>query len=208
MSKVESPGTMDCDPEICTIQIREMLSSSSKRDREDQKKCYSSKMLPCGRFLSKSQLSSKELKACLKIMSERLNSYILDRNLRRSNARKKILETIVYEARHFRAQDLIDTVKRRYPKIGQATIYRTIPVLIESGIIREGPINSDGHILYEIVEYKHHDHIVCLDCRNIFEFQDEFIENRQSNILKSSRFSPKSHRHVIFASCEYMHEKK
>ncbi len=115
-----------------------------------------------------------------------------------------MLETIVYEARHFRVQDLLARLGRRHPEVGQATLYRNLPILVESGILQEGPTDADGQTFYEAAHEEHHDHIVCVDCRRIFEFHDEAIESRQVSVAKRLGFAPRDHRHVIYASCEYL----
>jgi Fur family ferric uptake transcriptional regulator len=140
-------------------------------------------------------------------MKQRLDQYSTDKQLNRSEAREKILETIVKEVRHFRSLDLLERLAKRYPEVGRATFYRNLPIFVESGILKEGPTDSDGQVFYEICENEsdeHHDHIVCMDCGKIFEFHDDAIESRQSQVSKKMGFSAKKHTHVIYAECEYL----
>lgn len=162
--------------------------------------------LPCGRPLPKTTGSAKTTAALLKSSIARLDAYCDEEKLNRSEAREKVLETIVRERRHFTALDLLGRLQDRFPEIGKATMYRTLPILVQSGILREGPHDQNGHVLYELSEDDHHDHIVCLDCRRIFEFHDRTIEKRQDRISTSLRFTPRDHRHVIFAACDYLRE--
>ena len=89
-----------------------------------------SNALPCGRPLPQMENSGTLLKNVL----ARLSDFVSDQELNRSEAREKIIETIVNEARHFRVQDLLERLKKRYPEVGKATLYRNLPVLVESGI--------------------------------------------------------------------------
>lgn len=164
----------------------------------------SSTCLPCGRTISKPSETEPEPSHLFQELKEKLDAFVAEQKLNHSDAREKILKTIVYEARHFKSNDLVDKVRKQYPEVGRATVYRNLPIFIECEILQEGPTDSDGQIFYELSDKKHHDHIVCLDCRHIFEFHDDNIENRQESISKKMGFEPKTHRHVIYASCTFI----
>jgi Fur family ferric uptake transcriptional regulator len=161
--------------------------------------------LPCGRPRGAEHAeSAADARQLLDSLLARLDAFVAERGLNRSETRRKILETIVREARHFRALDLLERLKVRHPQVGKATLYRTLPVLVESGVIQEGPTDSEGQTLYELADEEHHDHIVCLDCRRIFEFHDDDIERRQDAVAARLGFSTRSHRHVVYARCDYL----
>lgn len=166
----------------------------------------SPRTLPCGRPLPKPEREEETSEKLLEALTARLDSFVAERRLNRSEARGKILETIIFEARHFRPQDLLTRLGKRFPEVGKATLYRNLPVLVESGILQEGPTDSDGQSFYELADGEHHDHIVCSDCGKIFEFHDETIERQQESVTEAMRFSPKSHRHVVYAECDYQRE--
>lgn len=167
----------------------------------------SHQLLPCGRRVRKESGSGVHDKVATQTLIERLtsrlNAYLAENQLNRSEAREKILETIVRHARHFTVSDLLTHLSREYPEVGRATLYRTIPVLVESQIIQEGPLDADRQPLYELSDDHHHDHIVCLRCRHIFEFHDESIEARQKQIARQLGFQAAHHRHVVYAECRY-----
>ena len=159
--------------------------------------------LACGRPSSDSPAHNQDLLQSIKL---RLEHYTLEKQLNRSDAREKILETIVKESRHFRSLDLLERLSKRYPRVGRATFYRNLPIFVESGILKEGPMDSEGQVLYELCETEdegHHDHIVCIDCGRIFEFHDDMIEAKQSQVSKRLGFTAKKHTHVIYAACDY-----
>lgn len=168
----------------------------------------SSKELPCGRPVPVKPKSAANTSELLKVMTQRLEDYVASEKLNRSEAREKILATIVSEARHFRAQDLLDRLKQRYPEVGKATVYRNLPVLVSSGVLQEGPMDKDGQAFYELSDDEHHDHIVCMNCHQIFEFHDEAIEKRQETISAKLGFKPRAHKHVVYAECTYLHAGK
>ena len=164
--------------------------------------------LPCGRKISVSPKHEARTKDLLQELNQGLQQFCEKEGLNRSTAREKILETIVFEARHFTPGRLLLQLKKRYPEVGKATLYRTLPVLVRSGIIQEGPTDPEGQATYELTGDDHHDHILCLDCKRIFEFHDEGIEARQNLISKDLGFKPRRHHHVIYADCEFLKQKK
>ena len=158
---------------------------------------------PCGRPLTSSSENTSSSPATLKAALTLLEKFTQEEKLNHSDAREKILETIVLEARHFTAISLLARLKKRHPEVGKATLYRNLPILIQSGIIQEGPPDPTGQPLYELADDHHHDHIVCLDCHRIFEFHDDSIEKKQDALSEKMGFKVKSHRHVVYAHCQY-----
>lgn len=160
--------------------------------------------LPCGRPLTAApEVTGEGARTLLANLLKRLDEYVAAQGLNRSDARRKIIETIVREGRHFRALDLLAWLSERFPEVGKATLYRTLPVLVASGVLQEGPTDSEGQVLYELADGDHHDHLVCLDCRQIFEFHDDAIEARQDAVAARMGFRTRSHRHVVYAHCDY-----
>ncbi len=163
----------------------------------------SNSTLPCGRPQPKASGSNENLASLYEAARKKLERFVTQKNLKQSEVREKILEVIVYEVRHFRAQSLLERLHSKYPEVGKATLYRTLPILLESGIIQEGPVDSEGQIYFELTEQAHHDHIVCLDCHKIFEFHDSIIEGRQEVLSNALQFTVKNHQHVIYTNCNY-----
>jgi Fur family ferric uptake transcriptional regulator len=162
------------------------------------------KMPPCGRSLPDQPRSLSDAKAVYAAMKHKLESHVAAKKLKRSEARSKILNVIIGERLHFTAQDLVDRLRADHPEVGRSTLYRNLPIFIESGLIQEGPTDPKGEILYELSGGAHHDHIVCLDCRSIFEFHDASIEEKQTRLSKKRGFTAQDHRHVIYASCDLL----
>jgi Fur family ferric uptake transcriptional regulator len=146
---------------------------------------------------------AQDKKKLLRKMSQKLEDFVAQKKLNRSDVRESILESIVLEGSHFRAQDLFERLKKRKPGIGRATLYRNLPVFVASGVIKEGPEDSEGNTFYELSDDEHHDHIVCLDCGAIYEFHDPFIEKRQEVVADKMRFQAQTHKHVVYAHCTY-----
>lgn len=159
------------------------------------------RLLPCGRARPARARPLENVSHRIASLVERFETYCNEQGLRKSNARRKIVEVIVRNLQHFTSQELVHRVVGRYPEVGRATLYRTIPVLVKAGILQEGPQTLEGHVSYELAESQHHDHIVCLDCREIFEFSSPRIEKEQDSVSLGLDFQPRTHSHVIYAHC-------
>ncbi len=158
--------------------------------------------LPCGRPLPQREEARKG--SPRDSWRELLQGHLAKEGLKHSDQRLKIVELILGEDRHFRTQDMVRKVQVAYPGIGAATVYRNIKLLQDALILKETLIEDDGRqVVYELTDEDHHDHIVCVDCGEIFEFHEEEIEAIQERLSQKLSFRPASHRHVIYAHCEY-----
>lgn len=142
-------------------------------------------------------------KETLEVLRKRLHDYVQKNNLRESEQRWLIGEIILKSEKHLTAQEVAKLVQRKYPKIGVATVYRNLKVLVEAQILKESLISPTGTALYEPYEKEHHDHVVCVDCGHIFEFQNVKIEKLQEQVLEKIDFQHVRHRHVLYAKCGY-----
>jgi len=153
---------------------------------------------PCGR---KPQSPTSRPKDRQKALIRQFQSYVRSQDLRHSAPREEIASIIVSLAGHFTANDMVSKIQSQSPSLGTATIYRTIPLLVDAGLLSRSRIDPDGGAVYEVEGGSHHDHIVCLDCGLIEEFHNDSIEREQSSIVQKAGFRAESHRHVIFGRC-------
>lgn len=106
---------------------------------------------------------------------------------------------------HFSLEELTEKVQKRDAKIGSITIYRTVKVLLQRGIL-EGVDLPDGSRKYEVIK-GHHDHIVCENCGAIYEFHDEEIEKIQEKIAQKEGIDLTGHRMILYGkNCEKCRE--
>ena len=152
-------------------------------------------------------------------MSEKLVPYekVLSnfRKLLRTNKlkftkqRKLILEILYNNDGHFTPEDIYNLIKKTYPNVtlGIATVYRTLTVLEESGIVSSISFGVKGK-KYEFGLTDHHDHLVCMECGKIEEFIDETIEKRQEEIAKKHNFEMREHIMKIIGICQACQAKK
>jgi len=170
-----------------------------------KKKQESPGRLPCGRPRPQSEQfhpgSAAELR---RVWKDRLDAYLAEHQLKRSEQRVQILELFLEAGAHLSAQELVQKVMARFPGIGAATVYRNLKVLCEAKILRETFSDAKGRAIYEPYEgdEHHHDHMICRDCGAVFEFHSEEIEALQESLLKRQGFREDGHRHVVYVRCE------
>lgn len=108
---------------------------------------------------------------------------------------------------HLTAEEIYDYVKERYPEIGLATVYRTIQMLSELDVIDKLNLD-DGYVRYEIgnLDKKstghHHHHLICLDCGNVYAFQDDLLETLEERIYDTLGFSVVDHEVKLYGHCK------
>lgn len=134
-----------------------------------------------------------------------LAKYLESHSLKHTVQRDLILEAFLDAKGHITAEDVHQSVRLKSGTIGYTTVYRTLKLLVEAGIAQERHF-GDGLARYE-VEHEHHDHLVCISCGKIIEFECETIEVRQEEIAASYKFKLLRHRHELYGHCESCQEK-
>lgn len=130
----------------------------------------------------------------------RLRDHVLRNKLKSSSRRDLILDTFASIGRHVTAEELLRAVRTRDGKIGAATIYRTLRVFQESGIVAERRFEG-GATRFELIDENHHDHLICTVCNTIVEFEDEAVEREQQRVASAYGFELRSHRHELYGIC-------
>jgi len=133
--------------------------------------------------------------------------YLKSRGLKFTPERRNVLEGVVSILGHFDADRLYEKLHRRYKALSLATIYRTLPHLIASGLIRE-VLRSGSRLQYEkSFGYPHHDHLLCIKCGKILEFEDDEIERLQNSVCRRHNFKSIEYRLGIRGYCKVCQSK-
>jgi Fur family ferric uptake transcriptional regulator len=138
-----------------------------------------------------------------KCAKRRFMDFLEQKNLRMTAQRQAIIDSAFSTDKHFTAEQLLDWSRKKDASVSRATVYRTLPLLTESGLVREMDFGKD-YKFYDpnYAEHPHHNHIICQDCEKIVEFESEKIEKIENEISQRLGFSVKTHRLQITASCE------
>jgi Fur family transcriptional regulator, ferric uptake regulator len=126
--------------------------------------------------------------------------YIKQFNLRWTSQRKLVLDVFLQQTGHVQIDDIHDRVCEKDPTIGIATIYRTMKLLVESGLAEVHSFNNKT--TYErLFQVRHHDHLICKSCKKTVEFEHPLIEKYQLDVCERHGFTLKSHRMDLYGMC-------
>jgi Fur family ferric uptake transcriptional regulator len=130
-----------------------------------------------------------------------LSSYMVKRGLRSTEQRRLIIDTLFDAGDHVTIDGLLRQVRAIDGRVGYATVYRTMKLLAESGVVQEHKF-GDGFTRYELSdEEAHHDHLICLECGKITEFEEPSIEELQERVATRYGFLVKQHKHELYGVC-------
>lgn len=136
-----------------------------------------------------------------KALKARWRAYLQEKKLNTTQQRELIVDQFLRCKDHVSIDELLARIRKRNKKVGYATVYRTLKLLVDSGIALHRQF-GDGQARYEIVG-EHHDHLICTKCGLILEFEDDAIEELQDKIADSlGGFSVSRHRHELYGMCE------
>lgn len=132
---------------------------------------------------------------------ERFHAFLAGEGLKVTRQREAIARAFYKSGEHLSLQELLDLARLLEPSIGYATVYRTMKLLADGGLATEHQF-ADGHARFEPAEDgEHHDHLICLTCGHILEFESDAIEALQDEVAKRYEMRVQSHRHEIYGEC-------
>ncbi|STO53623.1 ferric uptake regulation protein [Canicola haemoglobinophilus] len=126
-------------------------------------------------------------KAGLKITEPRLTILSLMQNNREN-------------MQHFSAEDIYKMLLEQGEDIGLATVYRVLNQFDEANILIRHNFEGNKSV-FELAPEEHHNHIICVDCGKVFEFNDEVIEKRQREISAEHGIKLKTHSLYLYGKC-------
>ena len=128
--------------------------------------------------------------------------FIQTKGLKTTRQRSTIVHVFFRLRGHISVEELLREVKLVNPRIGYATVYRTLHLLVESGLVEERRF-GDGLARYEgRNEVEHHDHMICLECGKIREFSHPRLLELQAKLAEESGFKIYRHRLELYGTCE------
>jgi Fur family transcriptional regulator, ferric uptake regulator len=137
-----------------------------------------------------------------------LATHMLKKHLRSTDQRRLIVETFFQSPSHVSIEELLSQVRVQDAKVGYATVYRTLKLLAECGVAFERKF-GDGLTRYELADDDaHHDHLICVECGDITEFEEPQLEPIELAIAAKHGFLLQSHKHEMYgvcASCQAKH---
>jgi Fur family ferric uptake transcriptional regulator len=135
-------------------------------------------------------------------LHDTLQSYIIKKGFRSTSQRRLVTDVFFRSGGHLSIEDLLAKVRQQDPRVGYATVYRTLRLLAECELANVRHF-GDGVTRYELADEgaHHHDHLICITCKKIIEFEDDAIELLQGRIADRHGFALKSHKHELYGVC-------
>lgn len=119
------------------------------------------------------------------------------RGYRATPARRTVLEVISPRRGHFTAEEVCEQAKN----VGRATVYRTMKLLVETGIVCR-VILEDGSLHYRLSHKDHHHHLVCMACGAVRDFIDSTLEEMVKNLVTKTGFESEGHWLEVYGRCQ------
>ncbi|MBI2068270.1 MAG: transcriptional repressor [Deltaproteobacteria bacterium] len=126
--------------------------------------------------------------------------YLRTKHLKTTKQRDRIVEEFLRVHQHLTVEELLFRVRRQDASIGPATVYRALKLLIECGLASKREFGG-GKARYEQGTDRHHDHLICVGCGKIVEFENEEIEKLQIKVCKKNKFHLAHHKMELYGTC-------
>ena len=134
-------------------------------------------------------------------LTDAFATYLREHNLPVTAQRLAVADVVLASDRHLTAEEIAREVGRRGNPVGTATVYRTLEVLVRSGLVLERDF-GEGFRRYEAArEAPHHEHLLCTVCGRVTGFSDERLERMTLLLADAQGFTRQRHRLVIYGMC-------
>jgi Fur family ferric uptake transcriptional regulator len=127
--------------------------------------------------------------------------FIRKKGLKYTSEREEILKEILKSKDHFDVDELYMKLRKKGSKVSKASVYRTIPLLVEAGYIQE-VYKQDARSYYELTLDKlPHIHFICIKCKNVDEILDNYLAELIQKEAKNKNYAPLTYHLEIFGIC-------
>ena len=138
--------------------------------------------------------------------SHRFEDFVRRHRGRWTPQRQFIVKEFLASKGHYGIEELYERLRKKGKRINPSTIYRTLKLLVQAGVAVERQF-ANGNTKYD-VNVAHHDHLICLSCNKIVEFDSPKLEGVQARIVRDLGFEMSFHRHEIYGYCASCKRKK
>lgn len=136
---------------------------------------------------------------------EKFKDMLKEKGYKLTPQRRAIVDIIIEnEGEHLTTEEIYNLVKKECPEIGLATVYRTVMLLDDIGILTRLDL-GDGCNRYELVheeENHHHHHLICNECGKVIEVEDDLLDSLEDDIQSKYKFKIKNHSVKFYGICD------
>lgn len=137
----------------------------------------------------------------LDTVKEIFTSYLVTHSHRKTPERFTILKEIYLQNGHFDIETLYFKIKNKKHRVSRATLYNTIDLLLDSGLIVKHQFGKNGAQFERAYKFKQHDHAICMVCGKMFEFCDPRMQDIKQSVSKQFNFEISHHAITIYGRC-------
>jgi Fe2+ or Zn2+ uptake regulation protein len=121
---------------------------------------------------------------------------------RMTTARQLILSELDGAKSHLTAMQIFDNLKERLPSLSLSTVYRSLEYLVENQLVSVSDLGL-GSPAYESIESHIHHHLVCLNCKEIYQLEDEIVSQFFEKLQKEKNFVIHSNHLILYGHCQF-----
>ena len=135
---------------------------------------------------------------------DKFEEYLRTKGMRFTQERSIILEEVFASHEHFDADQLTERLAKRkdQKRVSRATVYRALCCLEDAGLLRKVARNNDREIYEHDYGYSQHDHLICKECGEMIEFENQQIRELIEKIAETQGFLLENHRLEAFGLCQ------
>ncbi len=129
--------------------------------------------------------------------------YLREQGLPITQQRELVAEVVFSTDRHLSVDEIEETLRAGGERIGKATIYRTLDLLVRSQLVEEHDF-GEGFKRYEhrLSPQPVHEHLICTECGGVWEFRSTEVEKIEERVAREYAFRPTRHKLEIYGLCE------
>ncbi len=135
------------------------------------------------------------------MIANSFKAFLEKKGLKYTRERECIYEKVNRLPEHFDGERLYEILQKDSEDISRGTVFRTLPLLLESGAIQISVGKGKGEFFERSSSKGHHDHIICVGCGKVIEYHCEEIEELQTKVCKKYDVELLFHDHKLFVRC-------
>jgi Fur family ferric uptake transcriptional regulator len=131
---------------------------------------------------------------------EKFREFLEIRGEKLTEPRRILVRHIFDTHKHFDADELVADLHASGRRVSRATVYRTLRLLVEAGLLRELRLTNRSAYEHDY-GYPSHDHLYCTQCNTVVEFRNEEIRLIRESVSREHGFRADGHRFIITGIC-------